>query len=329
MRPLLCNYYVTYRCNASCDFCDFKNHGKFKNTPHARLEDFTANLPALKKAGVRIIDFTGGEPLLNPALPEMLRRARREKMICTVTTNGLLYPRYGASIRGMVDLLHFSLDSMNPDLHNRLRGVDCFNHVMRSIEAALSMGERPDILFTVTGENYHELEEAYRFCRKLGLILILNPVFSYFQDEILPEEALCAMEILAKKPYVYLSKGFIKLRREGGNRLDNPACRAVSRTIVISPMNELLLPCYHYHAKRIPVDGDLSGILRSEDYRRYKLLEGRMPFCRGCTINCYFEPSFALSLNRYMWAGLPGKARYVATKYISQRLRRMARSAAL
>ena len=37
---LLCNYYVTYRCNAYCEFCHFGDHTNFKDTPYASLEDF-------------------------------------------------------------------------------------------------------------------------------------------------------------------------------------------------------------------------------------------------------------------------------------------------
>jgi hypothetical protein len=43
--------------------------------------------------------------------------------------------------------------------------------------------------------------------------------------------------------------------------------------------------------------------------------------CAGCTINCYFEPSFAVSPGRrYFWESLPSKARYVWTKFVVQRL---------
>ncbi|MFC1556372.1 radical SAM protein [candidate division KSB1 bacterium] len=323
MGHVLCNYYVTYRCNSTCDFCDFKNHGKFRKTPHARLEDFRRNLPDLKNAGVRIIDFTGGEPLLNPALPEMLHLAKQYKFLTTVTTNGMLYPKFAHAIKGLVDLLHFSLDSFDPDLHNKIRGVNCFNHVMRSIELALSLGERPDILFTVTRDNYREMENMYRFANSLGLILILNPVFPYFREETLTDEILSEMENIAKRPYAYLSKGFIKLRREGGNRIDAPLCKAVSRTIVISPMNELLLPCYHYHAVKLPINGNLNALLRSDIHKEQRARQGRMSFCHECTVNCYFEPSFALNLNRYMLTGLPGKIKYVVTKFIGQRKKRV------
>jgi hypothetical protein len=54
----------------------------------------------------------------------------------------------------------------------------------------------------------------------------------------------------------------------------------------------------------------------------HRAREGRHGACRGCTINCYFEPSFALSpAARYFWESLPSKARYAWTKLVVQRLR--------
>ncbi len=328
MKKILCNYYVTYRCNAECEFCDFKHHDKYRNSPHAGLNDVLANLEQLKSIGIKIVDFTGGEPLLNPGLPEMLAGAKRLGMLTSVTTNCLLYPRKAEKLKGKIDLLHFSLDSMIPEKHNRIRGSESFNHVMYSIERALSLGEKPDLLFTVTEDNFYEIKDMYEFVKKLKLILILNPVFSHYRNEKISEDALSMIEEYSKLPFVYLSKGFLRIRRKGGNDVYNPVCRAVSSVIVISPDNRLLLPCYHRAEASIPVNGDLVNTLSSEKYNYYLKKEGRLDFCKGCTINCYFEPSFALSLNKYMIDGIPGKIKYIATKYIYQRfLRGVSRTA--
>ena len=53
----------------------------------------------------------------------------------------------------------------------------------------------------------------------------------------------------------------------------------------------------------------------------HRAREGRHAACRGCTINCYFEPSFAVSPGtRYFWESLPSKVRYLWTKFLVQRL---------
>ena len=72
---LLCNYYVTYRCNAFCEFCHFADHSKFRSSSDAKLEDFESNVSQMVKMGVRFIDLTGGEPLLNKNIAEMAKYA--------------------------------------------------------------------------------------------------------------------------------------------------------------------------------------------------------------------------------------------------------------
>lgn len=138
--PVLCNYYLTYRCNAKCSFCDIWE----KPSSYIKLEDVKINLRGLKKLGVKVIDFTGGEPLLHPELPAILQEAKAQKFITTVTTNGLLYPKKAKQLAGLVDMLHFSLDSSVPEQHDEMRGVPCFDHVMQSIEVAKELGERPE-----------------------------------------------------------------------------------------------------------------------------------------------------------------------------------------
>jgi len=134
----------------------------------------------LKRLGVRVIDFTGGEPLLHRQLPEMLALARQMGFITTVTTNALLYPKQAERLRGLVDMLHFSLDSSDRDTHDRGRGVACYDFVLESIRVARALGERPDVLLPVFRHNLADLEAV---CREItqpnGLVLILNLAFDY------------------------------------------------------------------------------------------------------------------------------------------------------
>ncbi|GIV23924.1 MAG: radical SAM protein [Bacteroidia bacterium] len=316
-RPVLANYYLTYRCNAACTFCDIWE----KPSPYATPERVIENLRALRKLGVRIIDFTGGEPLLHRDLPLFLEAAQRMGFITTVTTNGLLYPKRAHQLRGKIDMLHFSLDAATAEKHDRLRGgVPCFAFVKESLKIATQLGEKPDILFTVTPENWQDIEGVYeQFVRPHKLILILNPVFAYNSvgANHLPAEAVRALRRWGRRPDVYLNEAFLRLRAEGGNSPYAPVCRAASATIVISPDNRLLLPCYHAHEQgySFPIDRPLAELYHSPAVAHLRQLEGRFSFCEGCVINCYMEPSFAVEVSRYFWASLPSTLRYVWRKW--------------
>ncbi len=317
---LLCNYYVTYRCNAYCNFCHFASHENFNHVPFAKLDDFKRNVAELSKLGVKYIDLTGGEPLLHKEINFMAEYAKSLNIKTSITSNALLYPKFAERLAGNIDLLHFSLDSPDENEHNQIRGVDCYSKVFESIEIAKSLGENPDILFTVTNETYHKLPLMYEIANRRNLVLIVNPVFSYFGNPGLTDGAIEFIEEYAEgKLDIYMNRGFLKLRKDGGNQINNPSCKAVTRVIVISPENEIILPCYHFGKEKLKIDRPIKEIRNSEKLNYFMKMEGRFDFCQGCTINCYFEPSFAFPTNLYSIASLESKFKYGYQKYIKQR----------
>ncbi|MBA4250137.1 MAG: radical SAM protein [Chlorobiaceae bacterium] len=320
---LLCNYYLTYRCNAYCEFCHFGDHTNFKQTPFAKLSDFKSNVSQIAKLGVKFLDLTGGEPLLHKDIVEMVTFAKDLKMQTSITTNGLLYPKFAKGLAGKVNLLHFSLDSPDEEEHNKIRGVKCFGAVLSGLELAKSLGEFPDILFTVTNDTYKKLPKIYELALRMGLILIVNPVFSYFGNPGLNNDALDFIENFVEgKSSIYINDAYIKLRRNGGNQISKPTCKAASRVIVISPENEIILPCYHFASEKILIDKPISEIRKSERLKYFKANEGRFDFCQGCTVNCYFEPSFAFPTNVYGLLSLNSKFKYSFQKLIKQKFQK-------
>lgn len=306
--PVLCNYYVTYRCNAKCGFCDIWE----KPSPYVTLENVKENLIALKKLGVKVIDFTGGEPLLHQQIDQFFALAKELKFITTLTTNTLLYPKFAERLKGKVDMLHFSLDTANKEKHDTMRGVACFDFVMESIELAKSMGEQPDILFTVFEDNKEDIQAVYeKICLPNDLVLIINPAFEYNQvGEHLSNETLDELEKWGKKKNVFLNQAFVDLRRAGGNHIEDPVCKAASTTLVISPENKLILPCYHLGEKSFPINGSLKSLYHSPEVQKQIATEGRLPACEGCTINCYMQPSFSVEISKYFWKSLPSTIKY-------------------
>lgn len=312
-KPVLCNYYVTYRCNAKCSFCDIWQ----KPSPYVTYSNVKNNLEDLRRLGVKVIDFTGGEPLLHRQIDRFLSLAKSLGFITTITTNGLLFPKKARALAGKVDMLHFSLDSPDREEHDASRGVKCFDHVMRSIRIAKELGSRPDILFTVMSSNIHKIRRVYEeITRPNNLVLILNPIFDYNEvGDRLSYNELNRLSRWGKVKNVYLNEAFIQLRKDGGNHINNPTCKAASSSIVISPENKLILPCYHLGIEEIPVENNLYYLRKhSPGVKKAIRQEGRMPECEGCVINCYFQPSFAVNMNKYWWKALPSTLKYAREK---------------
>lgn len=313
-KPVLCNYYVTYRCNAACSFCDIWE----RPSPYVTLAQVEENLRDLKLLGVKVIDFTGGEPLLHRHIADFLALAKGMGFITTLTTNTLLYPKLAEHLAGNVDMLHFSLDSTDAARHNASRGVDCFAHLQKSIAIAQGLGERPDILFTVTDQNVAEIPQLHQeYVVEKGLHVILNPMFEYHSvGENLGSNTLAQLYAWAARPGVYLNTAFLDLRRQGGNHITAPMCRAGSSTIVISPENALVLPCYHLGLHQIPLEGKLLERWQSAEVQSLIAQEGKLPGCQGCVVNCYMEPSMAVETGPYFWKSAMSTMKYALEKWV-------------
>jgi len=279
---------------------------------------------ALKKLKVKVIDFTGGEPLLHRQIDVFCRMAKEMGFITTLTTNTLLYPKWAEKLKGLVDMLHFSLDSAYKEKHDASRGIACFDKLLESIELAKSLGERPDILFTVGSHNINELSIVYKkISLPNNLVLILNPLFEYNQlatNDLLDNVELEKLRNWGKKKLVYLNEAFVDLRIAGGNNVLDPVCKAASSTIVISPENKLILPCYHLGIEEYQIDNNLFELYTSQVIKSQIAKEGILPGCEGCTINCYMQPSFAVEINRYWFKALPSTLKYNFMKGTWKRL---------
>lgn len=302
MAPLVANYYLTYRCNARCHFCDIwaLDPGK-----EADFNTITKNLKDLKRLGVKYIDFTGGEPLLRADVGEIYQVAKQLGFYTSMTTNTILYLQKAHEIRGLVDFLNFSLDGPDADTHDQSRGVKIFDTLVESVKLALELGEYPVLNHTVTAQNYGQIHEVAELGLKLGVRVWLNPAFtahSNYNDKKNPTPKIVdAIESSARKyKNIGCNKAALEFIKAGGNDTQNPRCKAVDAVIAISPNDELLLPCYHFAQTGVPIEGKLYDLYReSEVVEEYRQSQGKLSVCDSCTVWCYLIPSFFQGVDKY------------------------------
>jgi len=130
---------ITTWCNCNCTMCGIPKMDKVAiSLPKAKelLDDCSRN-------GVLFVSFTGGEPLMHPDIGEILSYAKAKGMFVHVASNGTM-PERIRSLKGMVDLIGFSLDSHDPAEHDRNRGRrNCSQEVARSVRISHALGMRP------------------------------------------------------------------------------------------------------------------------------------------------------------------------------------------
>jgi MoaA/NifB/PqqE/SkfB family radical SAM enzyme len=304
MPPLVANYYLTYRCNARCHFCDIWSIEPGKE---ATFENILENLRDLKRLGVKYIDFTGGEPLLREDVPEIYAEAKKLGFVTSMTTNTILYPKRAKEIQGLVDFLNFSLDGGDAETHDQSRGVKIFDTLVESVRIAKLLGEYPVLNHTVTAQNYERIGEVAELGQRLGARIWLNPAFTahsnYNNKKNPTPDMVRAIEAAAKKyDNLGYNKAALAFIEAGGNDTKNPRCKAVDAVIAISPNNEILLPCYHFSQQAVPIEGRLYELYKqSEQVEEFRQTQGTLPVCEGCTVWCYLIPSFFKGFDKYWW----------------------------
>jgi MoaA/NifB/PqqE/SkfB family radical SAM enzyme len=80
------NFTVTNYCNAKCTYCSFHFE---KNKKIVTFDDAIRAIDYLYEINTGVLALTGGEPLLNPELPDIVRYARKKGFIVYTGTNSI------------------------------------------------------------------------------------------------------------------------------------------------------------------------------------------------------------------------------------------------
>jgi MoaA/NifB/PqqE/SkfB family radical SAM enzyme len=116
-RPIVAQMIPTRRCNLSCTYCNEFDH----SSEPVPLDELRHRIDRLADLGTSIITLSGGEPLLHPAVGEIVRHIRQRGAIATLITNGyLLTPAMIARLNAAgLDSMQISIDNVAPDAVSR------------------------------------------------------------------------------------------------------------------------------------------------------------------------------------------------------------------
>jgi hypothetical protein len=186
---------------------------------------------------------------------------------------------------------------------------------MEGVGIAQALGERPSFIHTVTDENIGAVPEIIALAREFGVMLFLNPCFPYFGNPGLSPENARELGRLATGRGVTLDRGFLRFLIDGGNSRRSPRCLAVTSTVVISPDDRLILPCFHFRTRALPIGGELPALRESPSVQKEMEMEGKHPFCEGCAVNCYIRASLFRRLDRYFLPSVCSAMKYLREFY--------------
>ena len=164
---------LTKRCNLQCAHCyldaSFLNGEVVEELSFAECRKLINQMAEVNPHACLIL--TGGEPLLREDIYDIASYANNKGFMVVMGTNGLLLnditvPKMlDAGIKG----IGVSLDSLRPEVHDRLRGITgSWERTIKGIEAAKRHNLDFQIQTTVTKENFDEIQGMLDFSHKLG-----------------------------------------------------------------------------------------------------------------------------------------------------------------
>ena len=209
---------VTERCNFRCQYC--MPEKPFSWVPKENLLSFEELFLFIKVAmdeGVNKIRITGGEPLLREDLDSFVRMIYNHNpdVDLALTTNGYLLPQTAQKLKDAgLKRLNISLDSLKPEVAQKIAQKDVLGQVLKGIDKALEVGLGVKInMVPLKGINDNEILDVMEYCMQRGIKIR----FIEYMENRHAMEALRGMhgkEILAKVKEKYTIRA---LGREGAS----------------------------------------------------------------------------------------------------------------
>jgi MoaA/NifB/PqqE/SkfB family radical SAM enzyme len=159
---------VTSRCNSRCMSCDWWKH---TGAGDLTIEEIASLAGQLSKLGVRLVLFSGGEPLVRPEVFDLARQFRDRGISLHLLTSGILLDRFAERVARHFARVCVSLDAADETLYERTRGVAGLHALeagvarLRRVAPALNVTARA----TLHRQNYRELPRLIDHAKRLAL----------------------------------------------------------------------------------------------------------------------------------------------------------------
>lgn len=196
-----------YACNFKCQHCAIE---KFKQPRGLVLTpvDVKRIADEADKMGLASICISGGEPLIFPDLPDVIRAIGPERFCISIDTNGWMLEEEKVKwlVENGVDRIHLSLDGLS-DNH------DAFRHKQGSWDKCIEalpfckkygLGVIINIVATKSLVKNREIEKQLEYTKQFGFhtsIIHAKPVGSFeeFKNEICDSKDIAYIQSLTKK----------------------------------------------------------------------------------------------------------------------------------
>ena len=181
--PLWCAWQVTYRCNFRCGFCHYWRD-PMGDAPEQTIEQFEEGSRKLASLGTQMVSIAGGEPLIRPDLPQIVRAVGRWHFPF-ITTHGWFVTEelatelfeaglWGASV---------SIDYADPKQQDKRRGMrGGFDQAVRALacfgKARRHPWQRVNLMCVLLHDNLDQIEDLIKLAAEHEAYFTVQPYCS-------------------------------------------------------------------------------------------------------------------------------------------------------
>ena len=169
---------VTDRCDLRCAYCIPEGFKGFEEPEHwLTFDELERLLSLFASLGLRRLRLTGGEPLLRRNIVGLVERVAAIPGIedISVSTNATQLAGMAVDLkRAGVTRLNVSLDSLRPEVVEKINGRPALGQILAGLEAGRAAGFAPiKVNMVVMRENADEVDDIVAYCMERGFILRL------------------------------------------------------------------------------------------------------------------------------------------------------------
>ena len=216
--PVTVVWNYTNRCNLNCLHCHQDSSPSPSSSELTTAQAFKV-IENMSDAGVAILTFSGGEPLVRRDIYDAIGRADDSGMLCTIASNGtLITPEVAKRLaKAGIRRVEIGLDGAKAETHDFLRNSrSSFEATVEGIKSCADVGfDELAVTMTLYSRNAGELGETVELAEKLGATrFYLNRLIpagrgseALYLDVTL-KKRINALEELYSKFYNSVSNGF-------------------------------------------------------------------------------------------------------------------------
>ena len=166
---MIVSWNTTNQCNMYCDHC-YREAGS-RADEELNTEEGKALLDEIKRAGFKIMIFSGGEPFMRSDIFELVEYSKKLGLITVFGTNGtFITPEVAQKLKELkVDGVGISLDSLDKEKHDNLRKLKgAWDGAVQGMKNLREAGVPFQIHTTLMDWNWNEAEAITDFAVDIG-----------------------------------------------------------------------------------------------------------------------------------------------------------------